>query len=115
MTARDIAYSTDPLWCPKCRHLPCDCKGKPSPESPLASQTAKIRLEKSGRRGKAVTVVFNISAGEAALRDLLRTLQKDCGTGGTLKNGTLEIQGDHRDRIEERLKSLGLKVKRAGG
>ncbi|HEY4001797.1 MAG TPA: translation initiation factor [Candidatus Xenobia bacterium] len=101
-------YSTDPAWCARCKHLPCICP-------PLSAQTAKIQLQKGGRGGKVVTVVFNLDVKDEVLRDLLRTLQKACGTGGTVKDGQIEIQGDHRDTIEAKLKASGLKVKRAGG
>lgn len=74
-----------------------------------------MRLEKSGRGGKAVTVLFELPLDEAGLKDLLKTLKTRCGTGGALKGQTLEIQGDHREAIEKLLAERGLKVKRAGG
>ncbi|MHB2018581.1 MAG: stress response translation initiation inhibitor YciH [Candidatus Xenobia bacterium] len=99
----------DPKFCARCNSIPCSCKPAP------VHKNAKIRLEKAGRHGKAVTVIFELGISEAERKELLKALKTECGTGGTAKEGTLEIQGDHRDRIEARLKALGYKVKRAGG
>lgn len=114
MSRYEVVYSTDAAWCPRCRRSPCACAAAAKPAGPLQG-TAKLRLEKSGRGGKVVTVVFNLVAAPAQFRDLLRDLQKACGTGGTAKDDRIEIQGDHRDRVEERLRALGFQVKRAGG
>lgn len=118
----EVVYSTDGSWCAKCRSAPCQCGLPQSPKKKNAPPQAvsqkggpKMRLEKSGRKGKAVTVVFNLALPEAKLRDLLRDLQKACGTGGTLADGNIEIQGDHRDRIEALLRERDINVKRAGG
>lgn len=114
--SREYVYSTDPAWCARCRQIPCACvSGSKASATPLQGQTAKLRLEKSGRGGKIVTVVFNLTLSDTTRRELLKTLQKACGTGGTLKDATLELQGDHRDRLETVLSQMGLKVKRAGG
>lgn len=75
----------------------------------------KMRLEKSGRGGKAVTVLFELGMAPEQGKELQKKLQKACGTGGTYKEGRIEIQGDFRDRIEAELAQLGFKVKRAGG
>ncbi|MBM3462496.1 MAG: translation initiation factor [Armatimonadetes bacterium] len=114
MPQYEVVFTTDPKDCPRCHRSPCKCPPASSGK-PLAGQTAKIRLEKGGRKGKTVTVVFNLNADAARLKDLLRDLQKACGTGGTARPDGLEIQGDHRDRIEAHLLGQGLKVKRAGG
>lgn len=74
-----------------------------------------MRLEKSGRGGKAVTVLFELGMAEGQLKDLLKELKTKCGCGGALKGDTLEIQGDHREKIEEVFAAKGLKIKRAGG
>lgn len=113
MSRYEVVYTTGPK-CPRCYSSPCKCK-REAPDTPLEGQTAKVRLEKGGRGGKVVTVVFNLTGRPDRLKDLLRDLQKACGTGGTLRPDGLEIQGDHRDRIEAHLTSKGLKVKRAGG
>ncbi|GMU57913.1 MAG: hypothetical protein AMXMBFR33_70590 [Candidatus Xenobia bacterium] len=111
---KEFVYSTDENWCPKCQKTPCACAARKTPSKP-SSGPAKMRLEKSGRGGKAVTVLFELPLDEAGLKELLKTLKTRCGTGGALKGQTLEIQGDHREAIEKLLGERGIKVKRAGG
>ena len=77
--------------------------------------TAKIGRETAGRRGKGVTTVFDLPLDETGLRELAVTLKQRCGTGGTVKDGRIEIQGDQRERIVAELEKLGYKVKRVGG
>jgi protein-tyrosine phosphatase len=77
--------------------------------------TAKVGRETAGRRGKGVTTVFDLPLGETGLQELAATLKQRCGTGGTVKNGRIEIQGDQRERIVAELEELGYRVKRAGG
>lgn len=88
--------------------------GRPAPPVPDDGYV-RIRREKSGRGGKTVTTITGIRAGERELDDLLKTLKQLCGAGGTREGATLEIQGDHRDRIHEKLVALGHRVKLAGG
>jgi predicted translation initiation factor SUI1 len=77
--------------------------------------TAKVGRETAGRRGKGVTTVFDLPLDETGLRELAATLKQRCGTGGTVKDGRIEIQGDQRERIVAELEKLGYKVKRVGG
>lgn len=77
--------------------------------------TVRVGRETKGRRGKGVTTVSDLPLGEAELRELAGVLKQRCGTGGTVKDGVIEIQGDQRDRIGAELEKLGYKVKRAGG
>jgi protein-tyrosine phosphatase len=81
-------------------------------KKPLA---AKVGRETAGRRGKGVTTVFGLLLDETGLRELAATLKQRCGTGGTVKDGRIEIQGDQRERIVAELEKLGYKVKRVGG
>lgn len=112
----EYSYSTDPDWCPKCRHLPCACPKPAAPgKPPPGKSTGPVKMRREVRRGKPVIVLFELGMGLDAQKDLLKEIQRSCGAGGALKDGTLEIQGDHRERIEEILKARGLKVKRAGG
>ena len=111
---REFVYSTDSSWCAKCKKTPCVC-GQAKPAAPRSTGPGKMRLEKGGRGGKLVTVLFELPLDENGLKDLLKVLKTKCGTGGALKERTLEIQGDHRDKIEAILAERGLKVKRAGG
>ena len=73
----------------------------------------RVFREKGGRRGKVVTVVRGLSAKD--LPGTATELKRLCGSGGTVKNGALEIQGDHRDKVAARLEALGHVVKLAGG
>ncbi|MBI3930355.1 MAG: translation initiation factor [Armatimonadetes bacterium] len=81
----------------------------------MGKSTLKMRLERSGRHGKAVTVLFELGLDPRGQKELLRELQRACGTGGTAKDGRIEIQGDHRDQIHAVLTARGIKIKRAGG
>ena len=85
------------------------------PARPGKPMTARVGRETAGRRGKGVTTIFDLQLDETGLRELAAQLKQQCGTGGTVKQGRIEIQGDHRDRITAELERLGYKVKRAGG
>jgi translation initiation factor 1 len=75
----------------------------------------RLRRETKGRGGKGVTLIDGLPLAEDALQALARQLKNKCGTGGTVKNGTIEIQGDHRVQLQALLEALGFKVKLAGG
>ena len=77
--------------------------------------TLKVGRETAGRRGKGVTTVFDLPFDEEGVRELAALLKQRCGTGGTVKGGRIEIQGDQRERIVAELEKLGYKVKRVGG
>jgi protein-tyrosine phosphatase len=77
--------------------------------------TLKVGRETAGRRGKGVTTVFDLPLDEDGVRELAALLKQRCGTGGTVKDGQIEIQGDQRERIVAELEKLGYKVKRVGG
>jgi len=120
-----LVYSTDGECIVQAKGRPAPSKGaKPSKStSPSRASQPKvpddgyvrIRREKSGRGGKTVTTVTGLPGAERDLDDLLKVLKQLCGAGGTREGATLEIQGDHRDRIEAKLTALGHRVKRAGG
>jgi protein-tyrosine phosphatase len=75
----------------------------------------RVGRETKGRRGKGVTTVSDVPLAEAELQELAATLKQKCGTGGTVKDGVIEIQGDQRDRLTAVLEELGYRVKRSGG
>jgi translation initiation factor 1 len=88
----------------------------PHTSLPPAQQNLKIIRDKKGRRGKVVTVVSGFVLTEADLKALAKTLKVLCGSGGTVKEGgIIEVQGDHRDKIAEKLRTLEYKVKLVGG
>ncbi len=82
---------------------------------PPQQQTVYLHRESSGRAGKAVTLVKKLILSEEALKALAKKLKQECGTGGTIKEGVIEIQGEHREKIADVLQKLGYKVKIAGG
>ncbi len=82
---------------------------------PPQQQTAYLHRESGGRGGKVVSVVKNLILTEDDLKSLAKKLKQECGTGGTVKDGQIEIQGEHRQRMAEVLIKLGYKVKIAGG
>lgn len=75
----------------------------------------RIRRETSGRGGKTVTAVYGLPGSDADLDALLKTLKQRCGSGGTRVGSTIELQGDHRERVRAALDGLGYRVKMAGG
>jgi predicted translation initiation factor SUI1 len=75
----------------------------------------KVGRETAGRKGKGVTTIWDLPLDEAGMKELATLLKQKCGTGGTVKDGRIEIQGDHRDRITAELEKLGYQVKRSGG
>jgi translation initiation factor 1 len=87
-----------------------------SAAKPAAPTDGVIRIsrERGGRNGKVVTVIQGLPSGPVLLT-LAADLKRFCGAGGTVKDGALEIQGDHRERLAERLRALGHPVKLAGG
>ncbi len=90
-------------------------EGSASKEPAKKPVTVKVGRETAGRRGKGVTTVFDVPLDETGLRELAATLKHRCGTGGTVKDGRIEIQGDQRERIVAELGTLGYQVKRVGG
>ncbi len=116
MSDYEIVYSDDVNFkkrCLKCGKFPCVCP-KISDLVP-SHHTLKIRLEKNGRGGKTVTVVFELPSNEAYFKELEKKLKGFCGTGGSFKNNMIDIQGDHREKIKTFLEKIGFKVKLAGG
>jgi translation initiation factor 1 len=74
-----------------------------------------VKRETAGRRGKAVTTVYDVPLDDAGLRELAGRLKKRCGVGGSAKNGVIELQGDHRDVVVAMLREAGYDVVLAGG
>ncbi|MEJ2542437.1 MAG: hypothetical protein P8Y99_00045 [Calditrichaceae bacterium] len=105
MKNRNIVYSTDSNW----KKEEVD---EQKSETPLSDQTAYIEKDRKKRAGKVVTVISKL---HGDLKGLQKELQKLCGSGGTLKKGNIEIQGDHREKIAEYLHKKGIKTKFVGG
>ncbi|AVI61855.1 translation initiation factor Sui1 [Halomonas sp. M1] len=114
-----LVYSTEHgKTCPDCRESIDDCRCEiASEQQRLAALDGivRIRRETSGRKGKGVTTISGIPLNNTELKTLAKTLKKRCGTGGAVKDGVIEIQGDHRETLQQALTSLGYQVKLAGG
>ena len=113
---RVMVHSTERgLVCPKCRLPTSTCRcGKEEP-APAGDGIARVRRETKGRGGKTVTTVSGVPLGSESLRNLASDLKRRCGTGGTAKDGVIEIQGDHRETIAADLSRRGFTTKLAGG
>lgn len=85
------------------------------PELPPEKQNLRVQATRSGRKGKTVTVISGFQAKPETLQTLLKQLKTQCGTGGTVKDNEIEIQGEHKQKIVEILTKLGYKAKISGG
>jgi translation initiation factor 1 len=112
-----LVYSTDSgRMCPACRQplAACTCKAAAS-QPPKGDGVVRVSCETKGRGGKAVTIIRGLALDPAALGALGKRLRTTCGAGGALKDGVLELQGDHRGRVVDSLKAEGWTVRLAGG
>jgi len=89
--------------------------GNAAPARPAGDGIVRIRRETSGRKGKGVTTISGLEMSDSELKPLAKKLKELCGTGGCIKDGIIEIQGDHREKIRDTLISQGHTVKFAGG
>jgi translation initiation factor 1 len=111
-----LVYSTEAgRTCPNCRQAKADCRCKATAPRPSGDGIVRVSRESKGRGGKTVTLVKGLALDEAALQAEGKRLRSACGSGGTVKDGVLEIQGDHAERVVALLEAAGHKVKRAGG
>ena len=101
--------------CPGCGRAVAGCTCRAAGAPPRIDGIVRVSRETKGRKGKGVTLITGVPGDEAALVALARDLKQRCGTGGTVKDGVIEMQGDHRDRIVDELQGRGFRVKRAGG
>jgi len=111
-----LVYSSEfGTMCPECErpHSQCICE-KPVPIK-LKDGFIRVGRETKGRKGSGVSVISGLSLDQEKMRDLAKKLKRLCGTGGTVKNNQIEIQGDHRDKLVAALSKEGYKVKKAGG
>ena len=113
-----LVYSTEQgRICPECAQPQAQCRCEQEKREQSLARTqgpVRLTLETKGRKGKGVTVAEGLVMDESGLKALLKELKNACGTGGTHKDGVLEIQGDHRATVQARLEQRGLTVKRAG-
>ena len=110
-----IVYSTEQgRMCPGCGNPvnQCNCRKQTSPSG---DGNVRVSRETKGRKGKGVTLIKGLDMDAATLALMSKKLKVMCGSGGTVKEGVIEIQGDHIERILDYLKKQGVKAKRAGG
>lgn len=116
MAGSRLVYSTDgDNTCPVCnkpRHkCHCDTQSQPEP----SDGTVRLQLEKKGRGGKQVTVITGLLETTSNQKPLVKKLKSLCGTGGTIKGTAIEIQGDHRKKLQTYLEGEGFQTKLSGG
>lgn len=110
-----LVYSTEVgRTCPDCRQAlaKCACKSR---SAPVGDGVVKVSRQTKGRGGKSVTLVTGVALEPDALAVLGKQLRTACGCGGTVKDGVIEVQGDHCEKVMEALKKQGYKPKRVGG
>lgn len=112
-----LVYSTETgRLCPDCGKPLTSCACKAAAKArPQGDGNVKVARESKGRGGKTVTLVRGLALDAVALAALGKQLRSACGSGGTVKDGVIEIQGDHCDLVIENLKKLGHNPKRTGG
>jgi translation initiation factor 1 len=101
--------------CPGCGQARGNCHCKQGEVRLPGDAIVRVGRETKGRKGKGVTTISGIPLAAAELKTYAGQLKKKCGTGGTIKQGVVEIQGDHRDLLVAELQQQGWAVKRSGG
>ena len=110
-----LVYSTDSgRHCPDCGQPVAACLCKQSQLS-AGDGIARVRRESKGRGGKTVTTISGVPLAEEPLKELASALKKRCGCGGALKDGVIEIQGDHVELLLAELSKRGFRAKKSGG
>jgi translation initiation factor 1 len=110
-----LVYSTEQgRMCPGCRNPTDQCSCGASTR-PAGDGIVRVSRETKGRKGKGVTLITGIPLDDKELKAFAKVLKGKCGTGGTVKDGVVEIQGDQRDLLVPLLEQKGWTVKRAGG
>jgi translation initiation factor 1 len=116
-TPGGLVYSTEGgRMCPDCRQPVASCACARQRRAPVGDGAVRVSRESKGRGGKTVTLVRGLALDEAALAVLGKRLRSACGAGGTVKDGVIEVQGDHAERVTALLVAEGVtNVKRTGG
>jgi len=113
-----IVYSTGVgRMCPGCRRPLAQCVCKTAAGNAVRADAGNVRVSRqtASRAGKAVTLISGLPLDDTGLQALARELKRQCGSGGTVKDGAIEIQGEHRDALVAELLRRGFAAKRAGG
>ena len=112
-----LVYSTDlGRMCSECRLAltECACKAR-AKAAPVGDGMVRVSRQTKGRGGKSVTVIKGLALDSLALAVLGKQLRTACGSGGTVKDGVIEVQGDHCELVMEALRKQGHHAKRLGG
>lgn len=111
-----LVYSTDHgRMCPGCGQAVDVCICGIEESAPAGDGIVRISRETKGRKGKGVTLISGLPLKPSELKQFTRELKARCGSGGTVKDGMIEIQGDHRDKLLDVLAAKGYTAKRSGG
>jgi translation initiation factor 1 len=112
-----LVYSTESgRMCPTCRHALADCVCRAQAKAaPAGNGQVRVSRDGKGRGGKSVTVIKGLALDAAALAALGKQLRTACGSGGTVKDGVIEVQGDHVETVIAALAKQGIASKKAGG
>jgi translation initiation factor 1 len=111
-----IVYSTEHgRLCPDCGRPVAKCVCRQKEAAPKRDGVVRVSRETKGRKGKGVTLIIGVPLHPEGLRELAKEFKRICGSGGTVKAGVIEIQGDHREALMERLIQKGYRVKSSGG
>ncbi len=111
-----LVYSTEMgRLCPKCRNPIARCECRKQKITAAGDGIVRVGRSTKGRKGKGVTVITGIALPAEALKILAKELKQKCGSGGTVKDGVIEIQGEHRNFLVEELKKRGYAAKKSGG
>lgn len=111
-----LVYSTEQgRMCPACSRPLDACACSKSAQAPAGDGVVRVGRQTKGRKGKGVSVVTGLPLSGEELEKLAKRLKQRCGAGGAVKDGAVEIQGDHRETLVAELRALGYKVKLAGG
>ncbi len=116
MSNSRLVYSSETgRLCPDCQKPVSYCVCKKTAKTDSGDGIVRVSRSTAGRKGKGVTIITGVPLVGKDLKDLAKKLKQKCGSGGTLKDGVIEIQGEHRDLLVGELQKQGWTVKRAGG
>jgi translation initiation factor 1 len=116
MSSSRLVYSTElGRVCPQCGRPVADCVCRKQAPQPSGDGIVRVRRENKGRKGKTVTTISGLALDEDELRAFASELKRQCGSGGSVKDGVIIIQGDHCDALIPLIQERGYTVKRAGG
>jgi translation initiation factor 1 len=115
MDSRKVYSTEHGRMCPECGRPIAQCECRSKKPVPKGDGNVRVGRETKGRKGKGVTLITGLPLDNDELMKIAKELKQRCGTGGTVKNGVIEIQGDHREMLVTELKRRGYTAKLSGG